>query len=279
MLPAFALRWLKESGSGFLRLGEEPNRRVQDGAKRNWLCRSCEETLNRSETRFATTVFHPYSAESGRKIRYGSWMMHFCTSLSWRVANFYLEEGGIQDWGEDALRRIAVAKEAWRRVLLSQEGHAGNHQQHLIPLDAIARSTMGLPPNANRYFMRAIDMDVCCGGEAIFTYAKIGRFVVIGFVHEPNVSHWKGSKINANQGIVEPREFTLPRAFTSYMLDKARGMITAFDSISDRQAAKINESMRQDVDRYVASEDFRAMRADVEMFGSAAFSQERTKPK
>ena len=60
VLPAFAFRWLRgRSGTGHIRHTDNPNRRVQDGLKLKWLCDACEGRFSRSETTFATKVFHP----------------------------------------------------------------------------------------------------------------------------------------------------------------------------------------------------------------------------
>jgi hypothetical protein len=51
IIPSFLYRWLKEtSGTGFLRFGRNPNRRVQDGLKEYWLCPTCEDLLGKWET-------------------------------------------------------------------------------------------------------------------------------------------------------------------------------------------------------------------------------------
>jgi hypothetical protein len=78
ILPAFIFRWLKEtSGGGHLRHGMEPNRRIQDGLKRYWLCSPCEGRLNLSETAFATKLSHPYIEASGKQFTYSGWLIHF----------------------------------------------------------------------------------------------------------------------------------------------------------------------------------------------------------
>ena len=97
ILPAFAFRWMRESsGNGHIRLGMEPNQRVQDESKRHWMCSKCERRLNWSETRFSRKLFHPYLAASHKPLPYSRWLIHFCTSLSWRVLRFYRDEIGLK---------------------------------------------------------------------------------------------------------------------------------------------------------------------------------------
>lgn len=118
-------------------------------------------------------------------------------------------------------------------------------------------------------------MDICRGSESIFTYAKLGRFIVLGFVHEPKPEQWRGAKVNANEGFVEPRKYVLPRAFGEYLNSNASKVSDALDSISDKQKIKIDEAFRKNVDRYVGSDAFNAMAADHAMFGDDALSKRR----
>ncbi len=274
ILPAFAFRWMRESsGNGHIRLGMQPNQRVQDGPKRYWMCSECEGRLNWSETLFSRELFYPYLAASGKPFRYSRWLIHFCVSLSWRVLRFYRDEIGLKDWDMEALTRVDQAEIAWRDLLLGKRQHPGSFQQHMLPLDRIESVTGNMAPNINRYLTRAIDMDICRGGKAIFTYAKLGRFIVLGFVHEPNPHHWRGTKVHGNEGILEPKKYVLPKPFGDYLNHKAKRMAQLLDSVSDKQHAKIDTAFRQGASRFVGSDAFQAMLADIAMFGDEAFSK------
>lgn len=278
ILPAFVFRWLKESaGNGHIRYGMEPNQRVQDGHKRYWLCAACEGRLSLSETSFATNLFHPYLEASGKQFYYSRWLMHFCTSLSWRVLRFYLEETNLKDRSAEFLAHVEKAERIWRELLLGERPHPEAFQQHILPLDQIQSTSGKLAPNINRYLMRAVDMDICRGDKTIFTYTKLGRFIVLGFVHEPNPNQWRGTKVNANKGFVGPKEYVLPRAFGEYLNEKAHRMAELLNSVSEKQQTKIDGAFRKNVDRYVESDAYQAMLADVSMFGDAAFSKRDNK--
>src|SRR5687767_12163676 len=93
IIPKFAYQWLiKSSGGGYLRNTAEPNKRVQDGIKRNLLCHDCEQIFSQSESDFSKKLFYPYVSNSGKIFKYEKWLLNFCVSLSWRILNFYLEE-------------------------------------------------------------------------------------------------------------------------------------------------------------------------------------------
>lgn len=272
ILPAFTYRWLRESsGNGHIRNSVEPNKRVQDGLKRYWLCASCEGLFSRHETAFANRLFYPYLCESGRAFPYSNWLLNFCTSVSWRVLRLYTDENHLKDWTPEALEYVSQAETAWREYLLGHRQNPGRFQQHLLPLDQITSTSRNLEPNINRYLMRAIQMDIGRGSSEIFTYAKLGRFIIIGFVNEPNLGRWKGAKVHASNGFVEPKNYVMPRAFGDYLNEKARHMRDALKSVSDRQQAKIKGAFVANMDRYVESDAFTAMQADVGMFGDDAF--------
>lgn len=274
ILPAFVFRWLRSSsGNGHIRLGMEPNKRVQDGLKKHWLCVECEGRLNKSETAFANAMFHPYTSNAATRIPYGHWLIEFAVSLSWRVLRFYRDEDGLEDWAPEALARLDAAELVWRELLMGQRPHPGAYEQHVLPLDQIESASGELAPNLNRYVMRAVDMDLVRGGSCVYTYAKLGRFIFLGFIHEPNPRHWRGTKIAANEGVIGPRDYVLPRPFGEYLNGQARRMAKLLASVSPAQKTKINEAFRQNVDRYMASDAYRAMLADFSMFGDDAFSK------
>jgi hypothetical protein len=58
VVPSFVYRWIKAtSATGYLRSGENPNLRIQDGWKRRWFCRTCENRIGRFERAFAQELF------------------------------------------------------------------------------------------------------------------------------------------------------------------------------------------------------------------------------
>ena len=273
IVPAFVYRWLRESsGNGFLRTTATPNLRVQDGPQEHWLCADCEARFGRDEASFATQLFHPYLAASGNRFLYGPWLLRFCASVSWRNLQLQLEHKTDQDFTENQRNWIQEAESTWRQYLLEEIDHPGRFRQFLLPLDRIESAREDLPPNINRYLMRAIDIDMCHGGETIFTYSKLGRFVILGFINEPNPNHWVGGRVNANEGSVEPRHYVMPAQFGTYIMGKAEIVRQSMQGVSDRQRAKIDKAFHANADNIVGSDFFEAMQADVEMFGPEAFT-------
>lgn len=285
ILPAFVFRWMKEtSGNGYLRSGQTPNRRVQDGLKFHWLCTSCENLLGRSEMIFADKLFYPYSRGESSRFIYSEWLLHFCVSVSWRVLHVHREQTGLNDYDQEAIASIDAAEATWREFLFGRIPHPGPFEQHLIPFDAIefiSFPNVDVSPNLNRYLMRTVDMDLIRTVDtetshrrkAIYVYAKLGRFAILGFVREEQRSRWQGTKVHVKKGVIEPRTYQLPRAFFEYMNGKARRTSELLASISPRQSETIDQSFRSNIDKYIGSDEFQAMQNDVRMFGDAAFTR------
>ena len=197
ILPAFVTRWKREtSGTGHIRSNTAPNRRVQDGEKRHWLCSPCESRLSKWETAFATRLFHPYSEGRRSHFRYGPWLLLFSVSVSWRVLRFYREETARAEYSADVLASMDRAEVAWREVLLGRKPHPGEFQQHLLPLGLIQDGADGFPPNFNRYLMRAIEMHLCWRETTHLIYSKLGPFILIGFMREDHPNQWRGTKVH-----------------------------------------------------------------------------------
>lgn len=271
VIPAFVYRWLRESsGNGHIRRSDEPNKRVQDGLKYYWLCPACEELFSHSEKRFADHLFHPYLTESGEVFPYSQWLLHFCTSVSWRVLWHFRSEGHLAKWKPEALAHVTKAEFEWKEYLLGYRANPGAFQQHILPLDQIVSANGTLRPNINRYLMRAIHMDMCHDSKAIFTYSKLGRFIILGFIHEPNISRWRGTKVHATHGFIEPKKYVLPREFLDYLNEKARNMHDAMGSVSDKQQKKIDAAFQANIERFSGSDALSAMQADVNLFGTDA---------
>lgn len=184
VLPAFVFRWLRESSAtGYIRFAESPDKRVQDGIKLPLLCTKCEGRLGRFETAFATNLFHPYNSESGKHIRYGDWLLKFCVSISWRVLTYAADQTGLEHLAPEQKEIAKIASDLWSKLILVNESHPGQFEQHLLPLDPIdSHSLEDLPNNINRYFLRAVEMDLPAGEKSAYTYAKFGKFALFGFI-------------------------------------------------------------------------------------------------
>jgi hypothetical protein len=273
IVPAFVFRWLKDtSATGYLRFGQVPNRRVQDGPTRRWLCATCEQRFNVWETRFATEMFHPLNADGGRFCQYRDWLLKFCASISWRNLVRARDDTELNDLSADQMSSVDRALSVWSEFVLGRVPHPGKFQQHLLPLDTVDGYSAGrLPANINRYILRTVEMDVIHSPDATFTFSKIGKFIVLGFIDITFPNQWVNTRVHVREGIIRPSRYTVPRQFGDYLLERTDRLAAVHSEISATQRDKISQTMMRDLDRLSTSDSLKAMEHDVELSGDEAF--------
>jgi hypothetical protein len=271
VLPAFIFRWFRESSAtGHIRFSEAPDKRVQDGIKLPLLCSKCEGRLSRFETAFATNLFHPWNSDSGKRIRYGDWLLKFCVSISWRVLTYAADKTGLEPLAPEQKEMAKIASDRWSQFILGSEPHPGQFEQHLLHLDPIvSHSLVDLPNNINRYLLRAVEMDLPAGEKSAYTYAKLGKFALFGFI-QPPARKWIGTKVHVRAGVIGPGEYQLPPELMSYFHDRATRYGEIYSRISEKQLDKIESDATRDVDRLRSSATAEAMFHDRRLFGTEA---------
>jgi len=277
IIPSFVYKWLKtSSGTGFIRFGEYPNLRSQDGFKSYLLCDECESFFNLWETEFANSAFHPLNKGRGAILHYGPWMLKFAVSVSWRVLTFFVEEKDLSHFPPNLQKKASIALSYWQNFLLGKSPHPDRFEQHMLPFDRIESFNYpDMPPNINRYILRTVDIDtVHAGDKSAYVYSKIGRIVLIGFIEMPNPREWKGSKLHVKNGVLGSKHYTFPAGFGDYFIDKAKRLIKIQGSMSKNQKRKIDKTYRRDSDRAANSESMKATDYDVNLFGEDAFTDE-----
>lgn len=239
VVPKFVFRRLKESSvTGHIRLGAQPNRRVQDGYKHYWLCKNCEGKLNGWETEFANALFHPMEKGSHNDVSYGPWLLKFCVSVSWRVLLHVKEYESSWNGFPVAMQKEAEkALNAWKLFLNGKKPHPGSYEQHLICLGPMAQL---LPQdswvNHRNYLLRDIEIDAPFNKKGeIFIYSKMRHLTVLGFVKTPASGQWIGSKVHVKNGIVCPPKYRVPKEFLTYLLGRVKNKQGYVSQISKAQ--------------------------------------------
>lgn len=273
VIPEFVFDWLlRTSPTGFMRFGTSPNIRVRDGMKLRLLCDSCEARLSVWEKATAEQLFLPYHNDTSVQIRYEGWLAKFCASIAWRVLFVYSQICPLEHMTKTQREDIPRALTAWKKFMFGTEDNPGRFELHILPVDVL-NSTKGVrvPRNMNRYLARAVEIDVAAAKNEAFVYAKMCRLIVLGFVERPNFRRWHGSRVTIKQGLIEPRKYILPGAFSEFLADRALHMREIASQISVRQKTKANAAMRKNPDRAAQSDGFAAMLQDFTMFGRSAF--------
>jgi len=271
IIPAFVIDHQKRtSATGFLRSSKIINRRAQDGTKLHMLCQSCEAMFNQWETPFAQNIYHPWCNREGTRLSYGPWMLKFAVSVSWRVLTWYMDYSAeLVSYTVDAKRIISDALSTWKRFLFDEIPHPREYEQHMILFDNIESATHSydLPPNINRFLTRGIHINLAHSNRhPLFIFTKMGNITLLGFLGIKHHRQWVSTKIHAKFGHVGG-DITIPSQFGDYLNERAGVHKDEYDKLSSKQKEVIAKTLYGNPDRAAMSETFRAMSADVEMFG------------
>ncbi|MBX3035488.1 MAG: hypothetical protein KF758_01130 [Anaerolineales bacterium] len=272
IVPKFVFSWLKETSASPIRHSQNPNVRVQDGEKIYLLCSDCENLFSKWENLFAQNVFHPLQKEQQDKryLQYGKWCLKFAVSVSWRVLA-YGREKGIQDVSDEQLEKVDEALSNWEEYLLSSRKSPAPFDQHLIPLTILENySNTKTSPFMNRYFLRAVGLDIAYSNNRLFTYVKMGKIMLFGLVHEKHPNLWKNGKILLDRGAIGNETYILPTGIDDYLSNRANVAANISASLSQRQQEKVQEHAKENKDKIMQSEIFRAFEQDVRLFGDDA---------
>jgi hypothetical protein len=279
MIPRFVFRWVRESSpTGYLRTSQTPNRRVQDGPTKKLLCEECETLFSQWEKEFAERIFLPIHQGAAQPLPYEEWALKFAASMSWR-ALIWPEHGRLDHLSEQQRAAAERAAETWRQFLLGKRDNPGIYEQRVIPLDVLeTHTTPALSPFMNRYMIRTVVADVVNGKRTVFTYSKLCRVLVLGFVDVPDRRKWVGGKIRVKRGTIGGAvQYEWPSGFFDYINDSANAAGAALGSMSQRQTTRLTDFMMNDIEGVARSEVFRAMRKDVEFSGPRAFALDELK--
>jgi hypothetical protein len=165
------------------------------------------------------------------------------------------------------------ALETWRDFLLDHRDNPGAFEQHLLPLDLVeSAGRRKLSPYFNRYILRSIDIDVVASEDRAFAYAKMCRFVLIGFIIDPKPAHWRGTKLHVRRGQIGTRQYAIPETLMTYIDGKANEAARGLSALSQGQTRVIKEMFRTRRGHILNSEISRAMARDVALSGREAYT-------
>jgi hypothetical protein len=162
---------------------------------------------------------------------------------------------------------LGDAESCWRAFLNSEVKHPGRFEQHLLIFDNIESTTAtGLPRNFNRFMTGAITMDIIGSQNSVMTFAKLGRFMIFGMI-DKGPFPWKGTMVHLKRGELKPGEYVVPAGLLDLLKSKAIHADAAIQRMSPVQQVKIDDHVIQNLDRFRASDQFRSIVADIDMFG------------
>ena len=259
IIPAFVIRYVRETGlieRGGLRFSDQPNRVVQDGEKKRWLCKACEEKFSKDEQKFSERIFKPINTGRQPKLVYGKELLRFCVSLSWRTLLRYqeieddeTEHRPLSELDEQDQKLIASAEMEWRNYL-NGKGHSSERFiHHICMMGAIDISHTDMCVGINKYIRRGIHQDIIRNKTLAAIYTKLPGIFVFGILRDKE-NAWYKTEVQPSGGTLPWNEAVgLPNGFAAYLNEHAEKYQELPDLLSERQKERTDRKVDRDVER------------------------------
>lgn len=258
IVPAFAVRWLKETSvTGYLK-SLKSKVRLQETRRVYLLCSDCEQVLSRDEKLFCEKIFIPYHEKNGQEFEYGPWLRRFIVGLHWKVVAVKEEQYPAKI---EAL--YARAEQAWRPFLLGSTETPGIGEFHLFLSDIIKDASDELPKKINWYLSRGFDLTPIFSDTGMAgVYAMIVKTVTFSYLTPPSgeTDNMVGTQIS-EQGVLKSPQ-TIQSRIGSFIVGRAKAIEKFPKTLTDRQKEKLFEKARTEPEEILRSESFRTSSAD-----------------
>jgi hypothetical protein len=251
LTPRFvAKRMRTDSPTGFFRAGRNVNKRLQDAPKRRMLCRACENSLSDLETRFAQYAFSPIMDGAVVELEMSETHHRFCASMVWRnLKRILLDRDDLKDdYSADDWQAIERAEVGLRDYLLGTGPAPSDVEFHLFN----ARTTTDAEiPGINAFCnlsMGALLLGRDQAPERLYSISPMNGLILVGLVHSDAKcrEEWATGMTavlpgqpwrNHDQAIHDVY-------FGGILLKLAEEQLAAFEAMSAKQKAVVEESMK-----------------------------------
>jgi len=202
IIPKFVFRWIKESGNGFMRNGQNFNRRVQDGFKTPFLCADCEDRFSKYETYFATNIFYPVVNEKEDELEYTDQLYLFAISVLWRLLCHTIlpEEKSVHYY-----KNLITLELEWRTILLNGKTSRRELNLHLLTGVDVATPMAGqpivIPERFLLYMARNVDAGITDNRTKAMLFLKLPRFLFIYPLHGFDNQQFINSALSSKGGM------------------------------------------------------------------------------
>jgi hypothetical protein len=253
VIPAFVIRYLKDtSATGHLRAPGSSGR-IQDLPTPDLLCSPCEQIFARFEREFSLRAFPKIQSDDFQGFEYGEWLLKFAVSLAWRVLT--VDARDVAELTPKWTAKIGATLEAWRKYLLGLQNSPHTiHHLFVFP---------GLPdevpddshPKSLHYYLRAVDATVLDGRNNLGVYCKLLRSIFYSPIVPAKPSGWSGTQIYAGGGtLILSHQSLTSSQFGGFLQSRVR--LGFNQSLSEKAIAQITKSIKKNPQRAAESETF-----------------------
>jgi hypothetical protein len=249
IVPAFIFRWLKESSpTGFLRNPKNPNKREQDGFKRELLCEACEDVFSKWETLFSNNVFRKvhHQKDNALAFDYDDWLVRFCVSVSWRTLTHLVMKNSPDEMPFGHGSKAIAALEHWRKYLLGEVNDLASYNQHLLITDSPA-SAEGIENDVDLkiYFKRAVHYDAMSTVDECYIITKMCDILICGTVLDSKPEQWIGTTVKEVKGRYQPGDFQVSGCVFKFFETAVEVIRAGRQNLSKQQGVRILDTFHK----------------------------------
>ncbi len=172
---------------------------------------------------------------------YGSWLLKFAVSISWRGLTFLKITEEVEPKLSHLKSKIDDPLNCWHDFLSGKSSSPGKYPQHLIPIQINPNPKNELDVQLNKYLEGTVNFGLVEMGEDLIQHTKLGRIGIVGVVDAPS---WKGvkvSRLKVRKGIIpDDRYNNLPMSYRDTLHYHVANVLEGSKGLSQKQREKID---------------------------------------
>lgn len=252
LMPKFVIDYLKQTGSKYLRNFSNPNQRLQDGLKRNYLSHEAEQVFSIKEKWFAENIFKPFMEKGEHNFHYDENLYYFLISVLWRGLLHQMENSAISN--DTTLNILEEVQLDWKSYLSGEKKAPQFSDVNLFLTDNIKSHNTGIM-GLDFYFTRMIDLTIFSDdkGDHIYVYGKFLKFIFWSTIKDPRNIDNSIVQIKQSGGIINfPQNFQ-DSFFMEALIFRVKA-ISELPQPNDQQLQKITDEVLKNPKAFFNSE-------------------------
>lgn len=263
-------KWLKKTGgTPYLRKGDRPNVRIQDGDKFYLYCERCEQNLSTAERLVQQKYFVPATKHDDLPKRYGPWLSKYAASLALRTLHSQRMRNVNDTYSKDAIIAATNAEELLSKFILGTAPNPRQFKQYFYNAGFYnSYDYPDLPKNWNTYIQRSVEYDfIFTDDESLFaTFVKTGPLIFICPLKDTQ-GVFKKDFVRCNEGQLPENQFKISHALLHLLVDRSRNALSIQNKISEAQREISEKEVLKRKDDFVGSPLYKTLQDDLEQFG------------
>lgn len=262
--PKFAIKYLKKTGSKYLRNVVEPNKREQDGLKLYLLSSKAEQEFGIREKWFAEKIFVPY-LNGKLSLNYNENLYYFGISFLWRIllTQFRTSNELKKQWYYSTLKKVETE---WTDFLTKGILPRNYHNINLFFTDEIITNTTKLK-GVDFYLTRTMDSTIVSSPNKsyLFIYGKFSKFIFWSIIKSPDYgADLYDEEIHPIKGAFDIPQSLEYEPFRIFLGNRIKGFNNLPKANSEQQK-KIEHEIMKNPEKFLKSDVWRSISNDLDL--------------